>query len=193
MQNLQNVICITDRHLCRRPFQEQMRIVTAHQPKAVILREKDVMEDAYRILVSRILPVCEESGVPLIVHTFADVALEMKTPRLQIPLSQLREMPEETRKRFEVLGTTVHSVEDAKEAVSLGATYLTASLATGGAHEKYGEQNRLLEFLEEISHAVDIPVYALGGASREDISDCLARGAAGICMMSRLMTMDEGE
>ena len=192
MQNLQNVICITDRHLCHRPFQDQMRIVTALKPKAVILREKDVMEDTYRILAERILPVCEENGVPMIVHTFYRVALDLGIKRVQIPLAQLRELPEETRKQFEVLGTTVHSVADAKEAVALGATYLTASLASGGAHE-YGTQNKLLDFLEEVSGAVDIPVYALGGASSEQLDDCLARGAAGICMMSRLMTIDAGE
>ena len=192
MQNLQNVICITDRHLCHRPFQDQMRIGTALKPKAVILREKDVMEDTYRILAERILPVCEENGVPMIVHTFYRVALDLGIKRVQIPLAQLRELPEETRKQFEVLGTTVHSVADAKEAVALGATYLTASLASGGAHE-YGTQNKLLDFLEEVSGAVDIPVYALGGASREQLDDCLARGAAGICMMSRLMTIDAGE
>lgn len=190
MQNLQNVICITDRHLCHRPFQDQMRIVAAMHPKAVVLREKDVMEDAYRILVERIQPVCEEFDVPLIVHTYYNVAIEKGIRRLQIHLAQLRELPEETKKQFEAIGTTVHSVEEAKEAVSLGATYLTASLATGGAHEKYGEQNKLLEFLEEVSSAVDVPVYALGGASREQLDDCLARGAAGICMMSRLMTID---
>ena len=189
MQNLQNVICITDRHLCHRPFPDQMRIVTALKPTAVILREKDVMEDTYRILVERILPACEENGVPLIVHTFYRVALDMGIKRLQIPLAQLRELPAEIREQFDVLGTTVHSVEDAKEAVSLGATYLTASLASGGPHE-YGSGNRLLDFLEEVSGAVDIPVYALGGASREQLEDCLARGAAGICMMSRLMTID---
>lgn len=190
MQNLQNVICITDRHLCHRPFQDQMRIVAAQHPKAIVLREKDVMEDAYRILVERILPVCEEYHVPLIIHTQYEIALEKGIHRLQIPLVELREMPEETRKQFEVLGTTIHSVEEAKEAVSLGATYVTASLAKGGVHEKYGEQNLLLDFLEDVSKAVDIPVYALGNASREQLGDCLKRGAAGICMMSRLMTMD---
>ena len=189
MQNLQNVICITDRHLCHRPFQDQMRIVAALKPKAVILREKDVMEDAYRILLERIQPVCEEFDVPLIVHTYYQVALEKGIHRLQIHLAQLRELPEETRKQFDVIGTTVHSVEEAKEAASLGATYLTASVASGGTHE-YGTGNKLLEFLGEVSSAVDIPVYALGGASREPLEDCLASGAAGICMMSRLMTID---
>ncbi|MBQ5580181.1 MAG: thiamine phosphate synthase, partial [Clostridia bacterium] len=156
---------------------------------AVILREKDVMEDTYRILVERILPACEENGVPLIVHTFYRIALDMGIKRLQIPLAQLRELPAEIREQFDVIGTTVHSVEEAKEAASLGATYLTASVASGGTHE-YGTGNKLLEFLGEVSSAVDIPVYALGGASREQLEDCLASGAAGICMMSRLMMVD---
>lgn len=190
MKNLQNVICITDRHLCHRPFAEQMSIVAAMHPKAVILREKDVMEDTYRLLLDRILPVCEEQGVPLIVHTFYNVALERNIPRLQISLQKLRELPADVRKQFDVLGCTVHSVEDAREAVSLGATYVLASLATTGAQPHYTTHNRLLDFLEEVSGAVDIPVYALGGASREQLDDCLARGAAGICMMSRLMTID---
>ncbi len=190
MQNLQNVICITDRHLCHRPFQDQMRIVAGLGPKAVILREKDVMEDTYRILAERILPVCEEQGVPLIVHTFHEVAQELGVPRLQTSLQKLREMPEDTRKQFEVLGCTIHSPEEAQEAVSLGATYVLASLATGGAPDAYGAGNHLLAFLNDVSKAVDIPVYALGGASREDLQDCLDQGAAGICMMSRLMTID---
>lgn len=189
MQNLQNVICITDRHLCHRPFQDQMRIVAAMGPKAIILREKDVMEDTYKILAERVLPACEEYGVPLILHTYEGVARELGVKRLQVPLQKLREMTAGEKAFFEALGTTVHSAEDAKEAEALGATYVLASLAAGHT-EKYGETNRLLEFLEEVSGAVDIPVYALGGASREDMDACLARGAAGICMMSRLMTVD---
>lgn len=192
MQNLQNIICITDRHLCRKPFQDQMRIVAAHKPEAIILREMDVMEDAYKILVERVRPACEEFGVPLIIHTFYKVALELGVPKVKLHLEDLRNLPDEARKQFEVIGTTVHSAEEAKEAVELGATFLTASLAAGN-RDKYGEGNHLLEFLKEVSNAVDVPVYAMGGASREDLDDCLASGAAGLCMMSRLMTMDEGE
>ncbi|MBQ8062990.1 MAG: thiamine phosphate synthase [Clostridia bacterium] len=192
MQNLQNVICITDRHLCRKPFPEQMRIVAAHQPAAIVLRELDVMEDAYRTLVERVRPVCEEFGVPLIVHTFYETALALGIPKVKLHLEDLRTLPEDVRKQFEVIGTTVHSVEEAREAVSLGATFLTASLAAGN-RDKYGEGNHLLDFLKEVSSAVDVPVYAMGGASREDLDSCLASGAAGLCMMSRLMTLDEGE
>ncbi len=191
MQNLQNVICITDRHLCHRPFQDQMRIVASKHPRAIILREKDVMEDAYGILLDRLIPICEEYNVPLIAHTYYQVALEKGVHGVKVPLAVLRELPEETKKQFISIGTTVHSVEDAKEAVALGATHLTASLATGGSAEKYGEQNKLLAFLEDVCQAVDVPVYAMGGASREDLNDCLEKGAAGICMMSRLMTIDD--
>lgn len=187
MFSFDNVICITDRHLCKRPFQEQMKIVAEQKPKYIVLREKDVMEDTYRLLVERIQPVCEEYDIPLILHSHADLALELGIPNLQISLPKLRELPEETRRKFRILGTTVHSPEDAKEAEALGATYVTASLVTN-REDKYGTGNTLLDFLEEVSAAVDIPVYALGGASRKDMDEILSRGAAGMCMMSRLMT-----
>lgn len=192
MKDLKNVICITDRHLCRRPFPDQIRIVAAQHPKAIILREKDVMEETYETLAERILPVCKEYDVPLILHTHWKTALALEVPAVKVSLQTLRDLPAKTRAKFKTLGTTVHSVEEAEEAVALGATFLTASLAAGGA-EKYGTGNRLLDFLEEVAGAVDVPVYAMGGASREDMDACISRGAAGICMMSRLMTMDNGE
>ena len=78
MQNLQNVICITDRHLCHRPFPDQMRIVASLGPKAIILREKDVMEDTYKILAERVLPACEEYDVPsLFQQTCVDVPVAL--------------------------------------------------------------------------------------------------------------------
>lgn len=40
------LIAVTNRHLCQRPFLEQLERVCRYQPKAVILREKDLTEDA---------------------------------------------------------------------------------------------------------------------------------------------------
>ena len=43
----QNIIAVTNRHLCKRAFMEQMERVCRLQPKAVILREKDLSEEEY--------------------------------------------------------------------------------------------------------------------------------------------------
>ena len=39
------LIAVTNRHLCQRPFLEQLERVCRYHPKAVILREKDLTED----------------------------------------------------------------------------------------------------------------------------------------------------
>ena len=40
----ENVIAVSNRHLCKRPFLEQIKIVCEWHPKALILREKDLTE-----------------------------------------------------------------------------------------------------------------------------------------------------
>ncbi len=89
-----------------------------------------------------------------------------------------------------LLGTSIHSVEDAKEAERLGADYIFA----GNIFEtdcKKGLPGRGLEFLENVCKAVNIPVYAIGGISEEKMPQILGTGAAGGCMMSGFMQLKD--
>ena len=43
----QNVIAVTNRKLCKRPFMEQLDRICQCHPKAIILREKDLQEKDY--------------------------------------------------------------------------------------------------------------------------------------------------
>ena len=70
-----NVIAITNRKLCDRPFEEQIRRVCSLHPKAVILREKDLTEEAYRECAKRVKVICDFYKVPCIFHTFWNVAM----------------------------------------------------------------------------------------------------------------------
>ena len=42
-----DLIAVTNRHLCSRPFTEQITRVCKLHPKALILREKDLPEEEY--------------------------------------------------------------------------------------------------------------------------------------------------
>lgn len=46
----ENIIAVSNRKLCTRPFLEQMEIVCRHRPLALILREKDLSESEYEKL-----------------------------------------------------------------------------------------------------------------------------------------------
>ena len=130
---------------------------------------------------------CAEHGVPCILHSFADIAAELGAEAIHLPLHVLRELSDETKRKFRIIGASCHSAEDALEAQRQGASYITAGhvFATDC---KRGLPPRGLDFLREVCSAVDIPVYAIGGISAENYGSVLAAGAAGACVMSGLMT-----
>ena len=55
-----NVVAVTNRSLCERPFLEQIERVCACHPKALILREKDLPEEEYFLLAKDVLGICRQ-------------------------------------------------------------------------------------------------------------------------------------
>ena len=110
------IIAVSNRKLCERPFLEQIERVCQMKPQAIILREKDLSEEEYRILSEEVLSVCKKYEIPCILHKFWKTALELECTSVHLPLPELRKLPEDVKEQFQRIGTSVHSVEDAKEA-----------------------------------------------------------------------------
>lgn len=180
-------IAVTNRHLCREDFLARIRKL-AEDPvyNAILLREKDLTEMEYRSLAGEVLTVCQETGKKCILHTFHQAAWECRHPLIHLPLSLFRTLGKEEREFFTEIGTSVHSLEEAEEAVRLGAAYLTAGhiFPTGC---KPDLPPRGLEFIKEIGSKVSIPVYGIGGICRENEESVMDQGACGVCMMSEAM------
>lgn len=70
-------ICVTNRALAERPFLEQLACVLATKPYAMILREKDLTEEAYEELAGKVKKLCENTDTRLILHSFPDAAMHL--------------------------------------------------------------------------------------------------------------------
>lgn len=186
-EEYKNVIAVTNRKLSSRPFLEQMERVCKLHPRAVILREKDLSEEEYAELAVQILTLCKQYQVPCMLHTYLETARKLQHPYIHLSLFLLKENSEKLSD-FLAVGCSIHSVEEAKEAQKLGATYLTAGhIYTTDC--KKGLPPRGLDFLREICNAVTIPVYAIGGihAGTRQIQEVMDCGASGACIMSEMM------
>lgn len=186
-EEYKNVIAVTNRKLSSRPFLEQMERVCKLHPRAVILREKDLSEEEYAELAVQILTLCKQYQVPYMLHTYLETARKLQHPYIHLPLFLLKENSEKLSD-FLAVGCSIHSVEEAKEAQKLGATYLTAGhIYTTDC--KKGLPPRGLDFLREVCNAVTIPVYAIGGihAGTGQIREVMECGASGACIMSEMM------
>lgn len=141
-------------------------------------------------LAATVMGICEQHGVKCILHSFTDIAISLHAQALHLPLHLLKEMTQEQKTRFEVLGASCHSVEDALEAQALGCTYITAGHVFETACKK-GLPGRGLEFLQNVCAAVNIPVYGIGGIDADNIVLVRDAGASGACLMSSLMISED--
>ena len=186
------LLCVTNRGLCRGDFLEQMERLAAAHPAGIILREKDLPPLEYRKLAQSVMAVCARHGVPCILHSFVEVARELGHTSVHLPLPVLRSLSEAERAAFPILGASCHSAADAVEAEALGCHYITAGHVFDTAC-KAGTPGRGLDFLREVCASVLIPVYAIGGISAENVAAVRQAGAAGACVMSGAMTCRDPE
>ena len=183
---MSDIICVTNRKLCRDDFFERLEKIAACRPKGIILREKDLSPEEYLPLAKRTIEICNKNSVTCVLHSFTEVALSLRAEAIHLPLGLLEKMTPFQKKNFRVLGASCHSVSDALRAQELGCTYITA----GHIFEtdcKRGLPGRGTDFLFEVCSAVSIPVFAIGGIKKENAGLVRSAGASGICLMSSLM------
>ena len=188
----EHTIAITNRALVEGDFLEQMQKVIHLHPHAVILREKDLPDDAYEALAEKILGLCEAEGVRCFLHSRIAVARNLGCRRIHLSVPVLEAMSEAERiglkHDFAEISVSCHSLEDVNIAVKNGATQII--LGTIFETEcKKGLKGKGTGFVEAICKSCPLPVYAIGGISLERLPQVRKAGAAGGCMMSGFMKL----
>ena len=182
-----NLIAVTNRKLSSHTFLEQTERICLLHPKALILREKDLSEAEYKALAVQTMRICSEYSVQCILHSYPEAAMELNCRAIHLPL-YLLEKYHNISENFDIIGSSVHSVEEAVKAQNLGATYITAGhIFTTDC--KKNLPPRGLSFLKDVVSSVSIPVYGIGGIkiNSDQIKKLLDCGAAGGCVMSEMM------
>ena len=179
------VVAVTNRLLCHGEFLDQVQKIVNSGVYGIILREKDLGQEAYYQLAKKVQKICENTKTNCILHTHIEVARKLGISRIHMPLAEARKRQWDFA-GFEEVGMSIHSIEEANEAINLGATYLTAGHIYPTDCKK-GVPARGLEFLKEVCDHVSIPVYAIGGMTLDKIPDVIEAGASGACIMSGFM------
>ena len=172
---MSDLIIVTNRKLAGDDFLLRIEEICKCSPHAVILREKDLPEDEYTKLATDVKSICDRYNVTFISNTY------IFGENNHLPLGIF------SRKSGKIVGTSVHSVEDAVKAQELGADYVLA----GHVFEtdcKKGLPGRGLKFIEDVVSNISIPVYAIGGITPENYKDVIKAGAKGAAIMSSAMT-----
>ncbi len=168
---------------------EQIKKAVALHPYGLILREKDLTDEEYESLATKVIKLCREQQVCFFLHSRWELAERLGCKNIHLSLASFLEAKEDLKK-FEQISVSCHSIEDVKKAIDCGATQIV--LGTIFETEcKKGLKGKGLAFVKEVSDYCksrgDVPVFAIGGITPENLELVKSAGARGGCMMSYMM------
>ena len=186
----EHTIVITNRHLVQGDFLKQLEKVTKLHPHALILREKDLTDDAYESLAKKVFDLCKREDITFFLHTKIEIARKIGCQNIHLSIPVLKGLSETEKKAltedFCEISISCHSMEDVEIAMAGGATQII--LGTIFETEcKKGVLGNGVEFVREICQKCPLPVYAIGGMNLQRLPLVIDAGAAGCCMMSGFM------
>lgn len=193
-ENMLRLYAVTDRSWLRgETIFDQVEAAIRGGATLIQLREKELPFDAFLDEAIEMKALCERCNVPLIINDNVEIALRSGADGVHVGQDDMR--AEDIRKmagRNLIVGVTAKTVEQALDAQAAGADYL-GSGAVFGSTTKTNARPMTRETLSAICAAVDIPVVAIGGINRDNISELNGTGVSGVAVVSGIFAAEDIE
>ena len=185
---------VTDRAwVGKQSLYEQVEAALKGGVTCVQLREKELDEDEFLAEAIEIAALCKMYDVPFFINDNVDIAIKCKADGIHVGqedmvATQVRQKVGEDM----MIGVSVHSVEEALDAVRNGADCLGVG-AMFSTSTKTDVDVLPKEVLRDICEAVDVPVVAIGGIGKTNMSELAGTNVDGVALVSAIFAADDIE
>ncbi|WP_293937888.1 Nudix family hydrolase [Iodobacter sp.] len=152
-----------------------------NKPSWLILREPQLNQDQYRGLAERVLAIARGQHTRVLLHDAIDLATQLNADGVHLPARSLLALQQ--RPLLDWVGASTHNAAELAAASQLGLDYaLLGHVCDTPSHP---DQSALgwANFSALLAQGWPLPVYALGGMSKDDIALAQEHGAHGIAIM----------
>ena len=185
---------VTDRAWTgKQTLYEQVEAALKGGVTCVQLREKELDETAFLQEAKELCALCRRYGVPFLVNDNVEIAIACGADGIHVGQEDLA--AGEVRRRVGenmILGVSVHTVEEACQAVRDGADYLGLG-AVFPTSTKTDVEQMSNETLRAICDAVNVPIVAIGGINRGNILRLAGSGVDGVALVSAIFSAEDIE
>ena len=208
-QNDYEIVAVSNRKLCTGDFFDCVGSAINDGAKYLILREKDLAYGEYTDLAvktaafidslvnknerkdstekrNKIVNLILNVGSFTDRNTIRNLIKETGCKNIHLPFDNIKyntKLREVHRLTDGLVGMSIHDRAEAVMAEQYGADYIVAGHIFQTSC-KPGLKPRGLDFLAGVCRSVRIPVYAVGGMTKENAPLAARAGAKGICIMS---------
>lgn len=183
---------VTDRHwLGEETLYDQVKKALDGGATFVQLREKKLDREDFLAEALEIQKLCKKYGVPFVINDEVSIAKDIDADGVHVGQSDMEAM--DVRKVLgpdKILGVSAQTVEQAIIAEKHGADYLGvgAVFATGSKDDADDVSH---EALKAICEAVSIPVIAIGGITKDNVSELAGSGICGVAVISAIFGQND--
>ncbi len=183
---------VTDRHwLHGRTLYEVVKESLDGGVTFLQLREKDLDEAHFLDEAKDIKTLCHAYGVPFLINDNVDIALAVDADGVHVGQSDME--AGDVRAKLgpdKIIGVSAQTVAQALQAEAHGADYLGvgAVFPTGS---KADAKEVEWDVLRDICQAVSIPVVAIGGITRENVTELAGTGICGVAVISAIYAQED--
>ncbi len=177
----------------RQSLYEQVECALRGGVTCLQLREKELGDAEFLAEAKEIAALCRRYGVPFFINDNVEIAVACGADGVHVGQDDMAAA--RVRERVGdgmMIGVSVHTVAEALQAVrdgadclGVGAMYSTATKTDADIVSK--------ETLRAICDAVDIPVVAIGGLNRGNISALSGTGVDGVALVSAVFSAEDIE
>lgn len=157
------------------------------------LREKKLSEAEFLKEAEEMKGLCERYRVPFVINDNVDIALAIGADGVHVGQSDME--AGDVRAKLgpdKIIGVSAQTVEQALKAQAQGADYLgVGAVFPTGSKADAAEVGH--ETVKAICEAVDIPVIAIGGISKHNVSELAGNGLCGIAVISAIFAQEDIE
>ena len=146
------------------------------------LREKHTSYEHFREIALKLKPICKQYNVPLIINDNVKLAKEIDADGVHLGQDDLDiKAAREYLGADKIIGVSAHNVKEALEAENGGADYLGsgAAFVTSTKTDAGAIDHKVLS---DVAHSVKIPVVAIGGINKDNISQLEGLGLDGVAV-----------
>ena len=185
---------VTDRAwVGKQSLYQQVECALKGGATCVQLREKELDDEAFLNEAMEISALCRKYGVPFFINDNVEIAIKCHADGIHVGQEDMEASKVRERVGNDMMiGVSVHSVEEALEAVKNGADCLGVG-AMFSTSTKTDVNVMPKETLRDICAAVNIPVVAIGGIGKSNISQLAGTGVNGVALVSAIFAADDIE
>lgn len=194
MQTILHVVSDRGRHVL--PFEQSLVAAAEGGADVIQIREKKApAADTYALALALRAAFAKLPQRPqLYVNDRIDIAIAADLDGVHLaarslPIAAAVRLRDRAGWRGQI-GVSVHSLEEAVEAASAGADYVTFGHVFASESHR-GEAPRGLFALERVVKAVQVPVIAIGGIDATNVAPVLATGAKGVAVIGAVVAQSD--